>query len=98
MKIQTMLLPHKHVRFSSSLVAIAGYIRGYLVEPKSVDELWAVMSSDRNGSMIKPSFTQLVLAVDVLFAIQVAEATPDGRVYVADHSRVSMKSEDKGSG
>jgi len=31
-----------------------------------------------------PSFTQVVLAIDVLFAIKQIAATPDGRVFRVD--------------
>lgn len=83
MNIQAMLLPHKHVRFASSLLAVAGYIRSFLSEPRSIDELWTLISSDNEEKLIKPGFTQLILAVDILFALQVAESTPDGRIYTS---------------
>jgi hypothetical protein len=75
-----MLLPHKHVRFGSSLIAIAGFIREHLYEPRTLDELWALIDSNNQNRIIRPTFTQLVLAVDILFSIQEAKAGPDGRV------------------
>lgn len=50
MNIQTMLLPHKHIRFSNSLVAIAGYIRTIIDEPISVDELWSKIEQKKPQS------------------------------------------------
>lgn len=84
MNIQTMLLPHKHVRFSKSLLAIAGYIRTMLVEPHTLDELWTVCESRRHNGLINPSFTQLILAVDILFAIKQAETDADGRIFISN--------------
>lgn len=75
-----MLLPHKHVRFGSSLIAIAGFARDFLHEPRSIDELWAMLDSDERKNLINPTFTQLVLAVDILFSIGVAASAADGRI------------------
>lgn len=81
MNIQTMILPNKHIRFASSLVAIAGYVKTFLNEPRNIDELWALINND-NSSIFYPTFTQLILAIDLLFAIKVAESDSDGRVYL----------------
>ncbi len=81
MIIQTALLPHKHVQFSESTLAIAGRIRQLVAEPRSVDELWSLISHKAEDWPRTPSFTQVVLAVDVLFAIKQIAVTPDGRVY-----------------
>jgi hypothetical protein len=81
MSIQTALLPHKHVRFSESTLAVAGRIRTLLVEPRSVDELWSMVSHNADRWPSKPSFTQLVLALDVLYALGEIGATEDGRVF-----------------
>lgn len=85
MNIQTMLLPHKHVRFSSSLLAIAGYVRELLSEPHTLDEIWTILESKRSHSPIKPSFTQLILAVDLLFAIRQAQSDAEGRISIPFH-------------
>lgn len=80
MSIQNVLLPHKHVRFCDSVIALAGYLRHLLAEPRTVDELWALIDRDNSGWPTRPSFTHLVLAIDVLFAIGQVEAGKDGRV------------------
>lgn len=80
MKIQTMILPNKHIRFANSLVAIAGYVKNYLNEPRNVDELWALVNSDSN--IISPTFTQLILAIDLLFAIKVVNSDFEGRIHL----------------
>ena len=79
MNIQTALLPHKHVRFSESLIGLAGYIRSRLTEPRTLDELWAMLESDTTDWPSRPSFTQIILAVDVLFSIGQAQSAPGGR-------------------
>lgn len=83
MKIQTALLPHKHVKFSASLIAMAGHVRGYLSEPRTIDELWSVVDSANKSSTIKLTFTHLVLAVNILFAIQQVTANSDGRIFIS---------------
>ena len=81
-----MLLPHKHVRFGSSLIAIAGFARDFLHEPRSIDELWALLDSDVRKNLINPTFTQLVLAIDILFSIGVAKSAADGRITLVERS------------
>lgn len=80
MSIQTILLPHKHVRFSDSIVGLAGHLRGLLNEPRTVDELWSLVDGKTTSWPGSVSFTNLVLAIDVLFAIGQVELTADSRV------------------
>nr|VFK60045.1 MAG: hypothetical protein BECKTUN1418F_GA0071002_11973 [Candidatus Kentron sp. TUN]VFK69351.1 MAG: hypothetical protein BECKTUN1418E_GA0071001_11943 [Candidatus Kentron sp. TUN] len=85
MNIQAALLPHKHVRFGDSIIALAGRIRSILAEPRTIDELWSDITRSSAPWPAKPSFTHLVLAVDVLFAIGQIEATPGERIRRVDH-------------
>lgn len=80
MNTQTMLLPHKHVRFSNSLVAIAGYVRTIIDEPTSIDELWLKVEQRKNTELIKPSFTQFIFAIDILFCIKQIIVDEEGRI------------------
>jgi hypothetical protein len=80
MNIPTALLPHKHVRFSESIVGVAGLVRRQLEQPRTIDELWAIVESEGSLWPTQPSFTQLILAVDLLFAIKQVRGAPDGRV------------------
>lgn len=77
MKIQTALLPHKHIKFSDSIIALAGFVRTLLEEPKSIDDLWIETA---NQWVTKVTFTHLVLAIDVLFAIKQIESISNGRL------------------
>lgn len=79
MNIQTALLPHKHVSFSQSLIGIAGLLLRFLSEPRSVDELWALTKSIE-GWPSKPSFSEVVLSLDLLFCVGQISMFTDGRV------------------
>ena len=80
MNIQSALLPHKHVRFCESLVALAGYLRPMLSEPRTTDELWSMVQTHGGSWPNRPSFTQVILALDVLFAIGELRLVEDERL------------------
>lgn len=62
-------MPNKHILFSSSLLAVAGLLRSKLaVSPLTIDELWLTIKHD--NSIIKPDFTEVILAINILYAIQ----------------------------
>lgn len=71
MTILTSFMPNKHILFSNSLLAIAGLVRTNLRNaPKTVDELWLeIKNHSTEDSLIKLDFTQLILALNLLFAI-----------------------------
>ncbi|MFL9951970.1 hypothetical protein PQR65_01005 [Paraburkholderia nemoris] len=75
-----MLMPDKHIRLSESLFGLGGYALSYLSEPRTVDELWQLVSGDiRDGEYpSQHSFESLVLAVDVLYAIGAIYVRNDG--------------------
>jgi hypothetical protein len=64
------LMPHKHVRFCESLLGLAGYIRAVLVEPMTIDGLYSFLNSSESAWLIKPDFTEVVLAIDVLLILK----------------------------
>jgi hypothetical protein len=80
MNIRTALIPHKHVRFCDSIIALSGYIRSFLSEPHTVDEIWALIDSDSSKWNSNPSFTQVLLAIDVLYAINEIKLVGDARI------------------
>jgi hypothetical protein len=80
MNIQTAILPHKHITFSQSLLGTAGMLRGLLTQPRTVDELWSLSRNGTSDWPAKPTFTEVILAVDLLFLIGEVSAAPDGRV------------------
>lgn len=81
MKIQTALLPHKHVRFAGSLLGIAGYIRQFLDFPISIDALWAKVEAD-NNPLFRINFTQLIFALDILLFIQEIYLDSNGMICI----------------
>lgn len=86
MNIQSALIPNKHTRFSDAIVTLAGRIKGLLDQPRSVDELWSIVSSRSAGWGGGVTFTHLVLAIDTLFAIRQIEIVANARI-----CRVSQK-------
>ncbi|WP_431356442.1 ABC-three component system middle component 6 [Enterobacter roggenkampii] len=80
MNIQAMLLPHKHVRFCNSLIAIAGYIRTLIDGPVSIEELWTKVERKSKSTIITPSLTQFMLAVDILFCIKQITLDNENRI------------------
>jgi hypothetical protein len=80
MNIQLAILPHKHVRFSESIIALAGLVRRLLIEPRSLDEIEVLVRVEQSRWPYAPSFTEIVLAVDVLFAIGQVRGLPQGRI------------------
>lgn len=64
------------------MLALAGYVRQLVVEPRTVDELWALLDRDNSGWPTRPNFSHLVLAIDILYAIGQIRASQDGRVQV----------------
>ena len=81
MNILTALLPHKHTLFSESLIGIAGFLR--LIMPSnslSIDELWALVELKQDTYPCEINFEQMILATDILFAINVIDLTTDGRI------------------
>lgn len=81
MNIQTALIPHKHVKFCDSIVALAGFIRTLLSEPRTVDELWAIVAQENSGWLTRPPFEYLLYAINTLFALkQIERIGDDGRI------------------
>lgn len=64
------LMPHKHVRFCESLLGLAGYIRTVLMEPMTIDGLYNFLNSSQSAWSIRPNFTEVVLAIDILLILK----------------------------
>jgi hypothetical protein len=88
MTVKSALMPHEHVRFCDSIVALAGFVRAMLIEPKTIDELWAIVRQEKSGWLSKPSFECLTYAVDVLFALKQIEMNQDD-------GRLTLRASDK---
>jgi hypothetical protein len=78
-------MPDKHIRFAESLLGLGSFVLDALATPQTVDDLWAAYGKARSaGFNLAPhTFENLVLAVDVLFAV--------GAVTESDHSGVLQR-------
>ncbi|MGL3692414.1 ABC-three component system middle component 6 [Acinetobacter sp. LA-1] len=80
-------MPNKHILFSDSLLAVAGLLRSKLTtKPLTLDELWLDIKHD--NSIIRPDFTEVVLAINILYAIQ--------QITLNEYSKLVLKSIDSG--
>lgn len=82
MNIQSSLLPHKHVRFCDSIIGTAGLVKSVLNEPMTVDEIWADIHQNSLHWPSKPTFTNMLMGIYVLFAIGQIELLANGRLRV----------------
>jgi hypothetical protein len=81
LKIQTALLPQKHIDFSQSIVGLAGLVRSLVkVGSYTIDEIWQLANSDNSGWPSKPSPEQVTLAVLLLFSIGQVREVDGGRI------------------
>lgn len=66
-----MLMPDKHIRFAESLLGLGGFVLDALATPQTVDDLWDAYGKARTAGLNSAphTFENLVLAVDVLFAV-----------------------------
>lgn len=76
-----MLLPDKHIGFAESLIGLGSFILDDLRNAKDVDTLWKSFEKVRgNVFPAYHSFDNLVLAVDVLFAMGAIELQSNGKL------------------
>lgn len=67
-----MLLPSKHINFSSSLLGLGSYILSILQEsPQSLDELWAKYNEDveKGNYYVSHSLDNFILTIIFLYGI-----------------------------
>ena len=70
-----MLIPSKHINFSSSLLGFGGYILSLLKNsPKSIDQLWFHYQKDNNCTFYKKhNFDNLIKTLIFLYSINLIE-------------------------
>lgn len=80
-----MLMPDKHIKFAESLLGLGSYVLDALTAPQTIDDLWdGYRKARKMGQYPAPhTFDNLVLAVDILFAI--------GAIIESDHSGVLQR-------
>ncbi len=71
-------MPDKHITFSESFLGLGSFVLATLIAPQTIDDLWEKYSNARKSGNYPSShsFENLVLTVDVLFAVG-AVAEPD---------------------
>lgn len=81
MNILTALLPHKHTLFSESLIGVAGFLNSIMpMNSLTIEELWTLVETNHKIYPTTISFEQTILATDILFAINLIDLLPDGRI------------------
>ena len=81
LKIQTALIPQKHISFSGSLVGVAAYVRSMLkVRSCTLDELWIQVAKNERHWPARPSFEQVTIAVIILFALGEVRESTNGKL------------------
>ena len=76
-----MLLPDKHISFAESLLGLGGFILENTRIPQDIDALWRTFERIRDKQFpAHHSFDNLVLAVDMLYAIGAIDLDNDGKL------------------
>jgi hypothetical protein len=77
-----MLLPDKHIKMSESLLGLGAFLIGLLHRPKTVDDIWFEYRKARDSGEYPShhTFENLVLALDVLFAITAIKINDNGLI------------------
>lgn len=76
-----MLLPDKHIGFAESLIGLGSFILENLAIPQDIDSLWRAFEKARGTHYpAYHSFDNMVLAVDMLYAINAIEMDQNGKL------------------
>jgi hypothetical protein len=76
-----MLMPDKHIGFAESLIGLGSFVLDNLKTPKDIDLLWKLFENARGKEFPAfHSFDNLLLAVDMLFAINAVHMLDNGKL------------------
>lgn len=77
-----MLLPDKHIKLSESLLGLGAFLIGLLRQPQTVDAIWFEYRKARDSGVYPAhhTFENVVLALDVLFAIKAINLSDNGLI------------------
>ena len=76
-----MIFPQKHISFYESILGLSSYILFKIkTKPHSIDALWGTFCRSENTIKFpaKHSFDNLILAIDMLFALNKIKITDKG--------------------
>ena len=83
-----MLLPDKHISFSESLLGFGSFLLSKLQSPMTADQLWRSYERDANNYPAYQSFDNMILALNVLYAIGALHVNEYGEL-VSGHAESS---------
>jgi len=77
-----MLLPDKHIRFAESLLGLGVFVLEALSTPKTLDAIWKELHTQMEDGRLPAhhTFDNLVLAVNVLYAIRAVNADDNDKL------------------
>jgi hypothetical protein len=76
-----MLLPDKHISFAESLLGLGAFVLENIRVPQDIDALWRAFEKVRDRQFpAHHGFDNLVLAVDMLYAMGALEMAQDGKL------------------
>jgi len=77
-----MLLPDKHIKMSESLLGLGSFLLSTLSKPMTVDTMWFEYSKAREDGRYPAhhTFENVVLALDVLFALDAISIQKNGLI------------------
>ena len=80
MRSQQLVFPDKHIRFAESLLGLGTLILESLSSPKHIDSIWQDLKNAQQQDHLfsTHNFENLVLAVNVLFAIGLVTMNSSG--------------------
>jgi hypothetical protein len=77
------LFPEKHARLNETLLGLGAIVLLQLRTPQSVDDVWEAIKDLRTRKKSIPeriSFDDVILAIDLLFALQAVKVNEQGEV------------------
>jgi hypothetical protein len=82
--MRTILVPNKHVKFSESILALAGWARQELASPMTLDELWSRLQQQKSKHpwLKEANFEKLTYGILMLYSIGELEPSKEDRIQV----------------
>lgn len=87
-----MIMPKKHIEMSESYIGFGAIVLEILKSPLTLDACWDIISRKyiQKGIVSKKhSFDSLILAVDLLYLLNIVEINDRGEVYNANTKAIS---------
>lgn len=87
-----MLMPDKHIGFAESLIGLGAFVLESLHSPKDIDAVWKSFEIARgNQYPAFHSFDNLLLTIDMLFAINAITLMDDGKLKKISSGSASIR-------